>query len=104
IVVEGERLNIIKAISDNMVTINEENKDKPTMKNEEIDKKIINVIFNNKKLTLSHKKDYIIIDVFNYVDYDLSNVKGKVNLTLNGENVGYTAKIKDGDVIELCIN
>ena len=42
--------------------------------------------------------------MFNYVDYDLSNVKGKVNLTLNGEKVGYTTKIKDGDVIELVIN
>lgn len=105
IVSEGEKLNIIKPIDDK-ITINKDKdeKNKQELINNEIDKNVINVVFNNKKLTLSHRKDYIIIDVFNYVDYDLSNVKGKVNLTLNGEKVGYTTKIKDGDVIELVIN
>ncbi|MBU5453889.1 cell division protein FtsA [Caproiciproducens sp. MSJ-32] len=105
IVSEGEKLNIIKPLEEKEINTSNKNKEEEIiLENKEIDKNIINVIFNNKNLTLSHKKDYIIIDVFNYVDYDLSNVKGKVNLTLNGENVGYTAKIKDGDVIELFIN
>ena len=61
----------------------------------------ITVTFNNKKLTLSKQKDYIIVDIFNYIDFDTRSVKGTVNLILNGEKVGYTEKIKDGDKIEL---
>ena len=68
---------------------------------EDSKEKGIIVTFNNKKLTLLEQKDYIIVDVFNYIDFDASKVKGIVNLILNGEKVGYTAKIKDGDKIEL---
>ena len=64
----------------------------------------ITITFNNKKLTLLKQKDYIIIDVFNYIDFDTKSVKGIVNLILNGEKVGYTEKIKDGDKIELFLN
>ena len=45
------------------------------------------------------KKEYIIVDIFDYIDFDLTVPKGNINITLNGENAQYTAKLKDGDVI-----
>ena len=52
----------------------------------------------------SYDKNDIIagsIDIFDYIDFDLTKPKGSINITLNGENTPYTASIKDGDVIEV---
>ncbi|MBA8983440.1 hypothetical protein DFR98_003231 [Clostridium saccharobutylicum] len=50
---------------------------------------------------LSGKSQYVIVDVFNYIDFDLTIPKGIINLILNGEKASYTANIKDGDKIEV---
>jgi hypothetical protein len=47
------------------------------------------------------KAQYIIVDIFDYIDFDLTVAKGIINLTLNGEKVSYTAKINSGDIIEV---
>ena len=64
-------------------------------------KKEITVTFNNKKIKLKGQNDYIVVDVFNFVEYDQSQIKGTINLSLNGKKVGYTEFIDDGDIIEL---
>lgn len=43
----------------------------------------------------------MIVDVFNYIDFDLIILKGIINLILNGEKVLYIVNIKDGDKIEV---
>lgn len=61
----------------------------------------IEVTFNDKLITLSGQKDYIFVDIFNYIDFDLKEAKGIINLLLNGNKVGYTEKLKDGDNIQV---
>ncbi|WP_411168849.1 cell division protein FtsA [Clostridium sp. MB05] len=61
----------------------------------------IKVTVDNKLVTLSGQKDYIFVDIFNYIDFDLKEAKGIINLFLNGNKVGYTEKLKSGDHIEI---
>ena len=61
----------------------------------------ITVNINGENIILKGKIQYIIVDIFDYIDFDLTIPKGIINLTLNGEKSSYTAKIKDGDIIEV---
>lgn len=57
---------------------------------------------NGKRMNLPLKDDHIIfVDIFNYIDFDLSKPKGSIVLKLNGRDAGYTDPIKDGDVIDI---
>lgn len=44
---------------------------------------------------------YIFVDVFNFIDFDLSNPKGNIVLKLNGNRAAFTDPIKNGDIIEI---
>ena len=59
------------------------------------------VTFNSNEVKLKGQKDYILVDIFNYVNFDLSEAKGIINLLLNGEKAGYTETLKNGDNIEV---
>jgi cell division protein FtsA len=61
----------------------------------------ITVNINGENTTLKGKSQYIIVDIFSYIDFDLTIAKGIINLNLNGEKTSYTANIKDGDTIEV---
>lgn len=61
----------------------------------------ITVTVNGQNITLIGKNQYIIVDIFDYIDFDLTIAKGIINLTLNGDKTSYTAKINGGDVIEV---
>lgn len=96
-------------ISDNYIinendklTTYEEVNNKEENKEEKIeDTTEIELSFNNSKIKLHGKKDYIFVDIFNYVSFDLREAKGTINLMLNGNKVGYTEKLKNGDNIEV---
>lgn len=47
------------------------------------------------------KSEYVIVDIFDYIDFNLTIAQGIINLTLNGEKAAYTAKLKEGDVVEV---
>ncbi|WP_333886735.1 cell division protein FtsA [Clostridium sp.] len=64
-------------------------------------KKEIVVTVNGKNIVLKGKKEYIFVDIFNYVEFDLSRSKGKLYLHLNGNNAGYYDKLSQGDIIEI---
>lgn len=61
----------------------------------------ITVLINGVPVTMTGKKDYILVDLFQFYDFDLSNPQGNVVLNLNGQHGEYTAPLKDGDVIDL---
>ncbi len=62
----------------------------------------ITVIVNKKPINLPPKKtDYLFIDVFNYIDFDLTSPKGIIMLKLNGKDANYTDSIKSGDTIDI---
>ncbi|EHI98900.1 cell division protein FtsA [Clostridium sp. DL-VIII] len=73
-------------------------------KNQEVIKEefsSITVNINGENKTLNGKSQYVIVDIFDYIDFDLTVPKGIINLILNGENAQYTAIIKDSDMIEV---
>ena len=61
----------------------------------------ITVNINGQNTILKGKLQYIIVDIFDYINFDLTIAKGIINLNLNGEKSSYTANIKDGDIIEV---
>ena len=62
----------------------------------------ITVTVNGKTVKLPAKNtDYIFIDVFNHIDFDLTSPRGIIVLKLNGKDANYTDLIKTGDSIEL---
>lgn len=61
----------------------------------------IKVIVNGKSIILKGKKEYIFVDIFNYIDFDLTIPKGSLYLRLNDKNAGYYDKLSEGDVIEI---
>ena len=89
---------------DILTTIKEENYngDKEIcVVNKNNDLKEIWVTVNSEKVILSGKKEYIFVDIFNFINFDLKSINGQINLKLNEENAGYTDKINNGDVIKV---
>ena len=62
----------------------------------------LHVIVNNEAVTLHGKADYIFVDIFDAIDFDLSKPEGRSIVTmLNGSTPDYMQSIKEGDKIEV---
>ena len=62
----------------------------------------ITVMVNNRLVVLSGKCSYVYVDVFEYIDFDLSKPQGSGIVTnLNGRAAQYMENIQDGDRIEI---
>ncbi len=57
---------------------------------------------NGRPVELSGKREYVFADVFDHIDFDLKEGRGRSIATLhNGENAQYLAPLKQGDVLEI---
>lgn len=66
------------------------------------EEKTLTIIVNGKKEIMTGKKDYIFVDIFDKIDFDLKEAKGnEIVTTLNGEKVSFTKALHEGDVIEI---
>ena len=62
----------------------------------------IQLLVNNSPITLTGKKEYVYVDVFEAIDIDLSRPRGKgIVTTLNGRKAQYMEPIRNGDIIEV---
>lgn len=62
----------------------------------------VRINVNGRDIVLKENKpQYIFVDVFNYIDFDLSKPKGSIVLRLNGRQAAFTDIIGSGDVIEI---
>ncbi|WP_026651072.1 cell division protein FtsA [Butyrivibrio proteoclasticus] len=62
----------------------------------------LHVIVNNESVTLHGKADYVFVDIFDVIDFDLSKPQGRgIVTTLNGATPDYMQTINDGDRIEV---
>ncbi|MCM1102077.1 MAG: rod shape-determining protein [Clostridium sp.] len=60
------------------------------------------VMVNGQLVTLGGKDEYVFVDVFDYIDFDLKDSRGRTIMTrLNGHNADYMEALADGDVIEI---
>lgn len=62
----------------------------------------IGVIVNGRTYILKGKPEYVFVDVFDYIDFDLSRPQGcGIVTTLNKQPAQYMETLKHGDVIEI---
>ncbi len=59
------------------------------------------IYVNGERIELKENKQYIFVDIFNYINFDLSVPKGNIILKLNGSQANFTDKISSGDNIEI---
>ncbi|AKL94456.1 cell division protein FtsA [Clostridium aceticum] len=66
------------------------------------EKKTLDFIYNGEPLKISTDKESLIfVDIFNYIDFDRTVVKGKLILKHNGQDANYTDPLKEGDTISV---
>lgn len=64
--------------------------------------KSISVIVNRQPVVLTGKQDYVFVDIFDYIDFDLSASKGRRIVTKhNGKPAEYMHPLFSGDVLEI---
>jgi hypothetical protein len=57
---------------------------------------------NGDAVMLSGKPEYVFVDIFEYIDFDLNNAKGRQIVTLiNGRKAQFMEPISGGDVVEI---
>lgn len=79
----------------------EEDKRREEILNKHVPMSII-VTVNGEQIKLTGKKNYVFVDVFEYIDFDLSKPQGSGIVTnLNGREAQYMESIRSGDVIEI---
>ncbi|MGN0166864.1 MAG: cell division protein FtsA [Acetatifactor sp.] len=62
----------------------------------------LSVIVNKLPVLLTGKSSYVFVDVFSFIDFDLSTPAGRSIVTLlNGRNAEYMEPLANGDVIEI---
>lgn len=81
--------------------INTQNQDAFAKQNGNIPRSVL-VTVNDKPIRLEGKTEYVFVDVFDYIDFDLSMPQGSGIVTeLNGRGAQYMETIKSGDVIKI---
>ena len=62
----------------------------------------IKVTANGQSVTLTGKSEYVFVDVFNFMDFDLSTPQGSAVVTkCNGHDAQYMEALHNGDVLEI---
>ena len=60
------------------------------------------VVVNGETITLKNKKDYIFVDIFDYIQFNLSQAHGRMLMTeVNGVDAQYTQLLNPGDKIDI---
>ncbi|MCB2360335.1 cell division protein FtsA [Clostridium estertheticum] len=92
---EGDRIYKVAEITKEIKVEKKDNK------NEQKETQNLNVRVNKNMIGLKGKDKYIFVDIFNYVDFDLTISKGNLILKLNGSKAEYYQPLNNGDVIEI---
>ncbi len=62
----------------------------------------IDVLVNGETVEIPYKDGRVVfVDIFDHIEFDLSEPKGILHLRLNGERAKYTDLVEGGDVIEI---
>ncbi len=60
------------------------------------------VFVNGRPVRLENKENYVFVDIFDYIDFDLSQSNGRGIVTkVNGADAQYTQPLFDGDRIDI---
>lgn len=74
----------------------------PAAENEAEEEQVISVLVNHQPVALTGKANYVFVDVFSFIDFDLKASAGRSIVTnLNGRSAEYMEPLKNGDSIEI---
>ena len=59
------------------------------------------VVVNGKSVTMTGKPKYVFVDVFNFIEFDLSKPQGAIVTQINGHDANYMEELQNGDVIQI---
>lgn len=60
------------------------------------------IYVNGEEITLKNKKEFIFVDIFDYILFDLTQSRGRMLITqVNGEAAQYTQRLYPGDKIDI---
>ena len=77
----------------------EETAEEPAVPRENIN---VVVLVNGKHISMNGKPEYVFVDVFDYIDFDLNRSAGRsIVCEINGRNADYMEVLKDGDLINI---
>lgn len=105
--VESGTVNDEEAVKETISVQEKEAEENSSSETEEVREeapviKDIIVIVNRQAVTLKGKSSYVYVDVFDYINFDLSRSAGRVIVTtLNGRPAEYMETLNDGDIIEI---
>ena len=95
---ETETVHVFKNMKENVAK--EEKQEEQKEAADEF-KKII-VIVNQKPIVMRGKEKYTFVDIFDYINFDTSKMRGAGIATLvNGKDAQYTQELYNGDKIEV---
>ncbi|MGL5260369.1 MAG: cell division protein FtsA [Lachnospiraceae bacterium] len=63
--------------------------------------KKIRIHVNGKEVILTGKQNYIFVDIFDFIPFDLSKPKGAIVTTVNKVNAQFMEPLKEGDFVEI---
>lgn len=66
-----------------------------------LEEKVVNVIVNEDYIKLHGKKAYIFVDIFDFIDFDLTIPKGNIVLKRNDKDASYYDELHEGDVVKI---
>lgn len=100
---DADSVNVFKTMIEDAAKEEKETEDVSTqIKNTEDENKSVLVIVNQKPVSLEGKKNYMFVDIFDYINFDTSKMQGSGIVTLiNGRDAQYTQELKNGDKIEV---
>lgn len=78
-----------------------ENSQEALIEDKKLEIPVIVTVNGEEVIMKSEKKDYIFVDIFNFIDFDLSHPQGNIVLKLNGNRAAFTDSIRHGDIIEI---
>lgn len=71
-------------------------------KNEKTDCKVIKLVINGDEVEIHHNKtSFIFVDVFDYIEIDLTKPQGELVLNINGIKAEFTQQLRDGDKLDI---
>lgn len=92
----------VKDILINGQKLNKNIKLNPNDKITTVNKKSIDLLINGQLENIEYKKEqFVFVDIFDFIDFDLSKPQGKLVLKINGQDADYLQELKDKDEIEI---
>lgn len=79
-----------------------ENKSAEIKENYRQDFKSLKLIVNDEEIFIEKEKErFVFVDIFDYIEFDRSELKGNLNLKLNDEPAEYMKQLKNGDKLDI---